>query len=332
MLLRFFKINQPFHIIVIPLLAGLLWLPSFINPPEGIAQLGEPSMPLYDILHQLLLLSGPAHLRVGFGLFFFIIQAYLIVRLTGLYNILEKRTYFSAYIFMFSLAAIGILRDFQPALIAAVFLLLALHRIFSTYEKEKAYANFFDSAFLISIGSLFYFNAIYCFLIVFVGLSVFRVFNWREWVIVIIGFGLPYFFLFSYHYIYHADWQYVFVLLEKQFEYNRNYVLLSNQKIPELAFLAYFIILILLSLRYFFSLKSLEVVVRKYYLVFVWLLVLLALFYFFIGSVSIEILYLFSIPACYLISNYLLSMSSNLWRNIFFNLLIAGTVAVIILS
>src|ERR1700761_1784237 len=54
---------------------------------------------------------------------------------------------------------------------------------------------------IVDIGSLIYLPFIYFFLAIWVALIIFRPFNWREWVICIMGYATVFFFLAVFYYL-----------------------------------------------------------------------------------------------------------------------------------
>jgi hypothetical protein len=87
-----------------------------------------------------------------------------------------------------------------PLLFANFFILLAIHKLVSSYRKDSAFSNAFDAGILFSIASLFYFPSIVFIPLLGFGFVLFRPFNWREWVISVIGVLIPYLFVFTYYF------------------------------------------------------------------------------------------------------------------------------------
>jgi hypothetical protein len=63
------------------------------------------------------------------------------------------------------------------------------------FKNEAPVSPLFDGCFLIAIASLIYFPAVVFFVLFMISLAILRPFNIREWMISLIGFFLPYFFL-----------------------------------------------------------------------------------------------------------------------------------------
>lgn len=84
--------------------------------------------------------------------------------------------------------------SFHPLIPANFFLMLGLNQLISSYRKDKAFSDAFDTGLLISISSLFYFPNILFFPLIGVGFLLLRPFNWREWFISFLGVLVPYVF------------------------------------------------------------------------------------------------------------------------------------------
>ena len=88
----------------------------------------------------------------------------------------------------------------SPPLICNFLILWMIDKILSFYKNENAKTTAFDLGMIVGIGTLIYFPYIYMFLAVWIGMVIFRAFNWREWVGVLIGFVTIFFFLAVYYY------------------------------------------------------------------------------------------------------------------------------------
>jgi hypothetical protein len=88
----------------------------------------------------------------------------------------------------------------SPALIALTFIIIACETAFRLIKKEKMYGDIFDIGFLVSLASFFYFPAIALLLFSLACLINLRSFNYREFVVLLLGLATPFFLLFTYYY------------------------------------------------------------------------------------------------------------------------------------
>ncbi|MEO6166859.1 MAG: hypothetical protein ABIO46_11240 [Chitinophagales bacterium] len=130
---------------------------------------------------------------MGTALVFF--QALYFNYLVNYYRIMSKSSYLPAFSFILVSSLFVEFTLLTSSLIANTFLLFALAKIFAWYKKDKVTGAVFDTAFLISIASLFFFPYIVFFLFVLTSLTVLRPFSLREYLIAAIGLLLPYYFI-----------------------------------------------------------------------------------------------------------------------------------------
>ena len=109
---------------------------------------------------------------IALGLLVFI--ALWISRLNTKFMLLQHRTYLPAIIYIFLVSSYLPLQQLNPAVFAAVFLVLSIEIMFDTFKKEGLALEFFMAAFLVSIASLFYARSAFLMLVVWTGLSLLR--------------------------------------------------------------------------------------------------------------------------------------------------------------
>jgi len=92
--------------------------------------------------------------------------------------------------------------SFHPLHLTNLLLIWILAKILGFKRSESAQSKVFDAALIIAISSLFYFPMISVYVLLVMALLIIRPFVWREWVISIIGLGLPYLFVGVYYWWY----------------------------------------------------------------------------------------------------------------------------------
>ena len=76
-----------------------------------------------------------------------------------------------------------------------------LFKLLDFYKGDNAMSNAYDVGMIVALGTLIYLPFIYMFLLIWIGLIIFRPFNWREWVSGIIGYATIFFFLAVIYYM-----------------------------------------------------------------------------------------------------------------------------------
>ena len=128
------------------------------------------------------------------------VQALLINGIVNDNKILSKKNYLPGAVFIIFASFFKESLLLTPASVALTFLLICAARLFSLIRKEKAYGDVFDLGFLVALAALFYFPSVLFILFAFIGLAIMRPFNYREWLIVPMGFLSPFLLVFTYYY------------------------------------------------------------------------------------------------------------------------------------
>jgi len=154
-------------------------------------------------------------LAVGLA-FFLVLAASLIFNYTLEKNKLsEVNSLIPAMTFIIIFSLVPSLQTLHAALIPGILMIIVLDYVFDIYSQEEAYLKVFNSGFLIAISSFFYFPSIVFILFIWLTFILYRLYSWREWIIVLFGFITPYLLLWTYFFwtdeltqVFHAYGQY----------------------------------------------------------------------------------------------------------------------------
>ena len=102
-------------------------------------------------------------------------------------NNLTKKNSYKILIFSLFIALLPETYLNSMILIANLFVLLALRRIISLRSNKEIIKKLFDAAFWLSIATLFYFWSILFFILIVVGIILYRVVKIKNWIIPIVG-------------------------------------------------------------------------------------------------------------------------------------------------
>jgi hypothetical protein len=133
------------------------------------------------------------------GVFVFI-QALWLNQIINHYNLLGKPTFLPALMYITVSALFVPFLILSPPLICNFLLIWMADKLLSLYTKDSARTTSYDLGMIVAIGTLIYFPFIYMVLAVWAGLIIFRPFNWRDWVAVLVGFATIFFFLAVFYY------------------------------------------------------------------------------------------------------------------------------------
>jgi hypothetical protein len=254
------------------LLALVLWLGSFINPSGMTEPVNVYLSPGYVLLFKWF--SG-YHLAGLIIAFLLLVSGALIFNLALVrYDLVPKNTLVPALVLIITFSHDPAFLNLQPSLVASVLIIVALNYIFSVYTKEEAYDDIYYAAFLISIASFFYYQSVLILLFIFLTFFVYRIYFWREWIIVILGFITPYILLWTYFF-----WtDELHIVFDAYTDFFSGFTFLQfNQGYPVLGI----IISIMILLLFLFSFVSLAsnlnekvISVRKRYWSVIWLFII----------------------------------------------------------
>jgi len=197
MLTKLFNSNSIFSFGILIILSIVLWAKAFINVPV-LAEF-VPSSPLYHLVINLVkdfpIITGV------FTIFLIVFEAILINNILIENELIQRNSLIAAFVFIIINSFFVDLINFNPVLFAYLFIIIALRLVFRIYEDKDAYSTAFNIGTLLSVASMFYFPSFIFIIFLWVVFIVYRLYTWREWVIVFIGFVIPYVFLGTYYFL-----------------------------------------------------------------------------------------------------------------------------------
>ncbi len=317
MLLRLFKGTHPSLLIFIPLFAGLVWSRSLLNISPSSWQYELNPMPLYELL---LKINIHPLLYKLCGLLILILHGFYLARFNTKFILVKARTNLPALLFIIISSSYIPIQELHPVLFAGLLILIATDFLFVSYKKEILSYKPFEASLLISLASLFYAKAAFYLLIVWIGLAYLRPFLWREWVFTLIGFLLPYLFLFSYYYLWDYNLTERYQAILENFTFVHEYDYLSY---PYFIFYGFLLFLVLLaSFTMIRAFQGLKVYVRRFFRFFFWMFILTVVLYFIMFTKSMELLPILAIPVSMILTFYFFSLKDNVVGEILFTILI----------
>lgn len=140
----------------------------------------------------------PVWLNHIFSLATYIVSVYLLVELNNRSDILRvRKTVLIAAYFLFATFCPE-LYTFTLTKLSVVAMLFSLFFLFNSYQCRNSSNYLFHSFSILSIGSIFFPQLMYCIPIWFIGSFMLQSLNLRSFFAAMIGFSLPYWFLLSY--------------------------------------------------------------------------------------------------------------------------------------
>ena len=318
MLLRFFKETTPGVIFLIIITLIVIWIGALFNPqiPGDFTYETSP-MPLYGLLKGIL--GNKPFLGVIFSISMVSSVAFLLVNLNTSAFLISSRTFLPALIYILLGGLFPIYQLINPVVPSSFFLILAITRIMDGYRKPGTAYNFFDAGILISTGSLFYANLIWFGLLVIIGIALLRPGNLLEIAISILGLLTPYLLTFGFYYVIGKDLKELLSLVNTNiFDQSAGYIF-QRVTIVGLIFTG---ILTLVSIVYFLiHANNKKIKSRKTFSLLLWVFLISICVYVILPSVSVEIVWLITIPVSYFLAHYFIFAKKKLVSEIFFTVL-----------
>jgi hypothetical protein len=195
MIYRIFKSNQP--LILVFLLLPVFLIIYFFLKPLSLNNFPESSlMPFYQFALKIVGNSKAAIILLTTLLITG--QAILLNFIVHSFSLQKKRTTLPGLFYALLMLFLPGFVTLSPLLFANLFIMLSINRLFHLGEHQNALSIVFDSSFFISIATLFYFPSLMFIIMVWVGIIISKSFSWRDWVISLTGFLIPFIFIITY--------------------------------------------------------------------------------------------------------------------------------------
>lgn len=328
MFIRLYRGIGPGSILITILSAVLIWLQKFIDPVSIDSISGPAAMPLHSFFlgfvgHNLLLgtfLSFMLMLTIAF---------YLANFNTRLFFITE-RTLLPASLYVLASGFLVSTQTFSPVFPATLMLIIALDRVMASYRKTGIAYNFFDASLILSVGSLFYFNIIWFYPVIIVGIILIRTFSIRELVLSFFGLIAPYLIVFAIYYVSGKDLSFfsemiIDNIIESAPGYSWSPLLITV--------LLTGIVLFIISLSHLISIfATKKIKTRKTFSLLIWIVIFAVAVYFIVPSASVELIYVVLIPFVYIISHFIVFVRNKKIANIVFAIIFLSILTIQILG
>ena len=164
---------------------------------------------LFDLLSQYIPAPGSTA-NYMIAAFIALSQAVLLNVMVSRYRLTEEITLFPGVFYLLLMGFNSTFWLVNPLLIANFFLLFAIVELVATYKEFSSADRIYNMGLFIGLASLCYFSYIVFLIFAWIGISIVRAIQWKERVILLLGFLSPYFLVSTYQYWnnnLHAFWQ-----------------------------------------------------------------------------------------------------------------------------
>ena len=175
-------------LVVLLVLCLLLWGLSFQFVTVSSAETQGYQHILFDFLFSGQISAFSTHLIILASIVF---GAAMINFLTITQEIASKTNYLPAFLYILFGFSASVNGAIEPVLVANLCLLPALFFIINAYRQENILSPFFNAGLFLGLSTFFYTFYVFLFPVVFIALLIMRSFNWREWLMLLIGILSP---------------------------------------------------------------------------------------------------------------------------------------------
>lgn len=328
MLLRFYRGIGPGTILIAIVSAVLIWVQRFIEPLSHAIISGPEPMPLYSLLQgfagQNLLMATLISFLVMLSIAF-----YLANFNTRLFFITE-RTLLPASLYILASGFLVSTQTLNPVFPATLMLIIAIDRVMASYRKTGIAYNFFDASLILSLGSLFYFNIIWFYLVIIIGILLIRTVSLRELLLSLFGLVAPYLVVYAIYYVAGKDLELFSGMIIDNITITAQRYYWSPILITALITGITLFIISLFHLASIFSTKKIKT--RKTFSLLIWIMIITVAVYFIVPSASVELIYIILIPFVYTISHFIVFVRNKKIANIVFAIIFIAILAIQVLG
>ncbi|MDT8401613.1 MAG: DUF6427 family protein [Bacteroidales bacterium] len=313
MLLKIYRGTGPATILLIIISLLLVWLQPLLNPVESSVYNDYPA-PLYSLV--LNLLEGRVYAGIIFSMLLIVAIAIYLVNFNTRLFFINERTFLPASLYVILTGYMTGNQVLNPVLPASLLLLFSIDRLIVSYRKPGIAYSLFDASMIIGIAVLFYTNIIWFYVLIIIGMSLFRSFHIRELLISFFGLLTPIIILYAFYYLAGRDIAWLNnLIVESLF-----------RDVPEASWSPAFIIvssvnllIFLVALFHMWSIfNTKKVRSRKIFSLLTWMVVLTVLIYFLAPAATVILMYVLLIPLVYILTHYLVTMRNKKIANYVF--------------
>ena len=199
MLLRLFKTQEPFNLIILLFIAVGIRIPYLLDSsPIPYFHYNEPFSTF--LFHNFESIWGLKTTNVLITTLIYYLLSLWFNKVINDFTLLHKNTLIPSLVFVIITSIFPTFFTLDAAILILFFQIWMFIRLFRLYKTQNATMVSFDVGIIVAIASLFYFPSIAWILLVWISLLIFRPFYWREWAASILGCLTPYLFVAFFYY------------------------------------------------------------------------------------------------------------------------------------
>lgn len=195
-MLKYFNSGYFSRTLMLTFIAACIWLPAFLAPEKTI--IPQNTAPLYQLF--LFIIAHNVYLQLSIAFILTITSALLLNQIATEFELTEKISQLGTLIYILFSGAMISYTTMNAALIVNLLMLFLLQSLFKVSESKEPIPLVFNASFVLGVASLFYLPALLFILLLWVALMVFRVSQWRNFIVSLVGLVLPFVFAFTWYF------------------------------------------------------------------------------------------------------------------------------------
>ncbi len=195
-MLRLFRNNSPFTVIILFIFALLVKVQSLLHA-EAPAPVAGHFLYNYILRGLNFIFQHGAFAFTMLAIVTLFVQALYLKSIATRHKLFPRYTYIPSFVFLLLTSVYPPFNTFNETLLLNWFLMGAVDIMFGFTQTTQPRKLIYNASFLLCMAALFQFTLLAFFLLLLVGMVMFRPFNIGEWSVAIMGYVTPLYFLTS---------------------------------------------------------------------------------------------------------------------------------------
>lgn len=196
-MLKIFAKNGSGQFVVLFLAIALLWMKGFLQPAPMRWENGF--SPFYDVLYDWLM-PHPI-LATILAMLLTIAEGVMLCMILYNHKMLAAPTFLPILFFILTMGFQHDATTMTPILICSFFTLLSLRQLMMGDNQNLPADRLCNATLFISLSTLFYMPAACLLLPLLIVATIYKLYGWRDWVVILLGLMSPYILLMTYYYM-----------------------------------------------------------------------------------------------------------------------------------
>jgi len=195
-MLKYFNSGYFSRTLMLIFLAALLWLPAFLLPEKMTVP--EHPAPFYQFFLFLFGNNSYFHLSIAFTIT--VVSGILLNQIATQFGFTNRNAQLGTMVYYLLSAALVSYTTTNSFVTVNLLMLFFLHFLFKISDAKEPVSLSFNASFIIGITALFYLPALLFYLLLWFALLVFRISQWRNYAVSLIGLLIPFVFTFTWYF------------------------------------------------------------------------------------------------------------------------------------